>query len=129
MTKSEIITDVKEWTEHKADEKINFERAFDRGLQKFCQSKTFWWRAKTYSYTATAGDTTKDLSDLVRDFEAFISVTLWEGGTKVASLEPCFDPEAIIELQETTATAAVPDVYTRSEEHTSELQSPLNIVC
>lgn len=100
MTKQEIIDDADSLTEGKAQKRINFERAYTRRLQKFCQAKPFWWRRRIYSFDAATGETTKDLSTAVRDFEAMLVVELWQNGLRVRQLDPCFDMAQVFNMQE-----------------------------
>lgn len=110
MTRQEIIQDANQLTEGKAERRIDFERAYARRLQKFCQAKPFWWRKQTVSKDIPSGTREIDLHSDIRDFEAFKLVELWSAGSKVSRLDPCFDDERISEMEE-SVTSGLPDSY------------------
>jgi hypothetical protein len=109
MNRSTVISMVQDLTEHKADQRIDFNNLFNLRLSKFVQEKPFWWAKKIFKFTTEEGlatyDFTQDPID-VSDFESFIKVTLWLNGQKQGELEPNFEIEDVSDAQEDAANQA-----------------------
>jgi hypothetical protein len=102
---------VQDLTEHKADQRVDFNNLFSQRLVKFCQEKQFWWRKSIFSIYTIANVPTYDFSQTgtdvngnplpgVLDWEQFIKAELWLNGQKMGELEPNFDIEDISDAQE-----------------------------
>jgi hypothetical protein len=119
MNRSTVIAMVQDLTEHKADQRLDFNNLFNLRLTKFCQEKPFWWAKKVFSFSTQTGVPTYDFAQFtggagVFDFESFIKITLWQNGLKYGELEPNFDIEDIMDAQQSAvnpSTWGMPGQY------------------
>jgi hypothetical protein len=63
MNRSTVISMVQDLTEHRADERLDFNNLFNLRLVKFIQEEPFWWRKKIFSFTTVAGIPTYDFNN------------------------------------------------------------------
>src|SRR5579859_2656396 len=62
MTQDEVIKTVQDFTEHRLDAQINWNRLYWFRLQRICKTKHFPWRRKVLTFNTIAAQALYDLS-------------------------------------------------------------------
>src|SRR5690348_13980410 len=139
---TEIIEEVSERTEHRADKKIDLRMEFFLGLDEFVSERHFWWANKRATFNSVVGSQIYDLSlsqpsgsiqagGGISDFAQFDEMILLaaDGMTKQLNLVPIIDPVAqLAALNNTTPdTPAAYFIDVQTSLTTLYLQAPANV--
>lgn len=118
MKADDILNLVRDMTQHKADDRIDFDALLLLRMQKFVQRKRYWWRQRVISFNTVASTDTYDLSsDTVmgtglgkKDIQKFAALKLMNGAEVVSDINPVFDHTEKMILTQQTDTGD-PDRY------------------
>lgn len=114
MTKAEIISQCQDFTEHKADDRLNFQTTLELRIAKFVKEKEFYWRKKIGSFPTVQGQALYVLAGLakaINGVEQIRRMRILDSSGKGTRVDPVWDDEAVMCAQE-DATQDKPTRYT-----------------
>lgn len=101
MTKDDIVGMTRDLTQHKADDRVDFDKMLLVRLQKFVQRKRYWWRQRVVGFSTANGVDLYDLSNDttmggtgkgLKDIQKFAAAKILNAdGSILGDVNPVFD--------------------------------------
>lgn len=114
MLKAEMIQYAQDFTEHKADDRLDIAQTLELRLSKFMKEKEFWWRRKVCKFTTVperALYSLKLFTPAILNVEKIRRMQRVISPGKTCKINPIWDEDTVMAAQE-SASFGVPTGYT-----------------